>query len=294
LNKLYRLIRENSHPMHPIPTEISPVIIPQRNIMAVIFDIYGTLFISGSGDITTLSEREDFIHKALENSGFSITRPDSELLSVKDFRKTVEHYHEESKRRGLFYPEVDVFGLWKNILKKWKDLGLIRGKLSEKRIKSFICIYEAISNPVWPMPGLPDLFQWLSAKFFLGIISNAQFYTPLLFPAFFGKKTHTNLGFLRELTVFSFEEGVAKPDLFLFDKLKNILLNEYKILPENTLFIGNDIKNDIYPAQRMGMKTGLFAGDKRSLRLHSDNDILKACVPSVTITSLSQLKSILL
>jgi len=294
LNRLYQLIRDNSHPLYPIPTGISPVIIPQRNIKAVIFDIYGTLFISGSGDIANLSEREDFLHKALKNSGFSIPLPDSKLLSVKDFKKAVEHYHEESKGRGSFYPEVEVVGLWKTILKNWKDLGLIRGKLTEKRIKSFICIYEAISNPVWPMPGLPDLLQWLSDKVFLGIISNAQFYTPLLFPAFFENKTPSDLGFLSELTVFSYEEGVAKPDLLLFEKLKNTLLKGYNILPENTLFIGNDMKNDIYPAQCIGIKTGLFAGDKRSLRLYTDNDILKACVPSVTITSLSQLKSILL
>lgn len=33
-----------------------------------------------------------------------------------------------------------------------------------------------------------------------------------------------------------------------------------------TLYVGNDMLNDIYPAQQLGLKTAFFAGDQRSLR----------------------------
>ncbi len=38
-------------------------------------------------------------------------------------------------------------------------------------------------------------------------------------------------------------------------------------LPEQVLYVGNDMLKDIVPANSVGFKTGLFAGDQRSLRL---------------------------
>ena len=47
---------------------------------------------------------------------------------------------------------------------------------------------------------------------------------------------------------------------------------------------------DVYPANHFGMKTALFAGDKRSLKWREDDERCKDLLPDLIITSLSQLK----
>ena len=47
-------------------------------------------------------------------------------------------------------------------------------------------------------------------------ISNAQFYTPLLFEAFWGV-TDRRLGFARDLRLYSYRQGRAKPSPALFE-----------------------------------------------------------------------------
>jgi len=47
--------------------------------------------------------------------------------------------------------------------------------------------------------------------------------------------------------------------------------------------------NDILPAQRIGFKTALFAGDKRSLRLRPDDARCEDIVPDIIVTDLLQL-----
>ena len=47
--------------------------------------------------------------------------------------------------------------------------------------------------------------------------------------------------------------------------------------------------NDIYPAQRAGFMTGLFAGDARSLKLRSDESVCNKLSADIVITDLVQL-----
>lgn len=49
----------------------------------------------------------------------------------------------------------------------------------------------------------------------------------------------------------SAEEGVAKPDLRIFQRA----LSEAGCLPENAVMIGDRLDNDIVPAKKIGMKT---------------------------------------
>ena len=53
--QLCRIIREMSQPQVPLPTEQSGKLHFLEDIQAVFFDIYGTLFISCSGDIGVVS-----------------------------------------------------------------------------------------------------------------------------------------------------------------------------------------------------------------------------------------------
>ena len=92
--------------------------------------------------------------------------------------------------------------------------------------------------------GVPQILEKLSRKFKIGIIANQLLGTE--------KRLH-DFGILKyiDLVVASAEEGVAKPDLRIFE----IALRRSGCLPENALMVGDRIDNDIIPAKKMGMHT---------------------------------------
>jgi len=59
--------------------------------------------------------------------------------------------------------------------------------------------------------------------------------------------------------------------------------------PGSVVYLGNDMLNDMYPAQVIGFQTALFAGDARSLRLREDRSVCRNLKPGFVITDLRQL-----
>ena len=142
---------------------------------------------------------------------------------------------------------------------------------------------------------MPNLEKMLSAcrqrNKLMGIISNAQFYTSYLFNWFLDSDLK-GLGFDPELIIYSFHYAVAKPSPMLFH-IAAKKLKAKNILPSSVLYLGNDMLNDIYPAKCIGFQTALFAGDKRSLRLRSDDSRCKNLNADLVITDLDQLISLI-
>ena len=101
-------------------------------------------------------------------------------------------------------------------------------------------------------------FSLASANLLLGILSNAQFYTPLLFPALM-EQTLEELAFSSEMQYYSYQYGRAKPDEFLFREAV-AGLDRKGIDPSESLYVGNDMLNDIMPAAKNGFSNGPFCG----------------------------------
>jgi len=246
-----------------------------------LFDVYGTLFISGSGDISIISKnvKKDRIEGLFKKYGID----ESPELVIRRFFDLIKARHNEAKETlGIDYPEVVIEQIWEELLCS-EDAATV---------KKFSLEYELLTNPVWPMPGLNDLLFFIKQHSLVsGIISNAQFYTPLIFEAFLGYGLE-DLGFNRELLIFSYMEGVAKPSFRLFEKAKQ-RLERMGFSPHEVLYVGNDMLNDIYPANRIGFRTALFAGDRRSLRLREENPKTKKLNPDVIISKLNDLIIIL-
>ncbi len=125
------------------------------------------------------------------------------------------------------------------------------------------------------------------AGFQLGIISNSQFYTPLLFPALVDQSLET-LGCDPKLSFLSFEHRHAKPGAYLYELARNAL-EPYGIAATQTLFVGNDMRNDVAPAAGVGFRTALFAGDQRSLRLRLEDADVARITPDIVVTQLNQI-----
>ncbi len=275
------LIKEYITPLSPISTSLSRQGKIDHNVKCVLFDIYGTLFISNSGDIGSTDKNikkhrniADLIQK------YKISKKAGQLLD--ELYSAIRNDHVESKKKGILYPEVNIVSIWQSVLPN----------LAEEKIKRFAVEYEMIVNPVFPMPNAAKILAVCAENGIkMGIISNAQFYTPYLFQWFF-ESNLDQLGFSRELVLLSYEFGCAKPSLKLFEaaatKLKTMGIQENAVI-----YIGNDMLKDVYPAKATGFISALFAGDERSLRLRKDHPVCRHLEADLTITDLSQLESLI-
>jgi len=282
------IIKKLSSPMEPIETDLNPRLEGLSDIQAVVFDVYGTLFISGSGDINLAEEgdHEEAIREALGNSGFSIR--DHSVLISKRFTETVKAAQDKRQAEDIKFPEVEIRHVLRKFLQFAISESVLTGEVTDQSIEKLAIHFECLANPVWPMPELRETLSALHARgLLLGIVSNAQFYTPLLFEALLGNNLK-ELGFTTDCCVWSYVELEAKPSVRLFIKLAQAI-GERGIKPGQTLYVGNDMLNDIRPASQAGFRTALFAGDRRSMRLHEEDDQLKNCRPDVILTRLNQI-----
>lgn len=273
----------------PVPTGLAGRGTVMHGIKALIFDIYGTLLISASGDVGCASAAgsEGAFTEALSLcgiSGVSVIPDEAGSLMKRLYFDAIADTHKALRAEGYPSPEVDIVQIWSELLCN-DDLNSLIPGLSRLEPVTAAAAYESTVNPVYPMPGMFELFKHplvLSTE--LGIISNAQFYTPLIFDCLL-EGGLAALGFDPDLCLFSYIEKRSKPDLKLFDNLSNKLASR-GIKPSEAVFIGNDMLNDIMPAALSGYRTVLFAGDKRSLRLRNDHHACKDIKPDVIVNNL--------
>ncbi len=249
----------------------------EEKIEGILFDVYGTLFISRSGDIGMAKKKSpqtEKLEKLLQQ--FGIKKKSQSVLNR--FYAAIENRHELLKEQGIDFPEVEIDRIWMRVLET-DDLETVR---------EFALTYELISNPVYPMPNLETMLSACqNSNMVMGIISNAQFYTPYLFNWFLGSSPE-DLGFHPDLILYSYKFGYAKPSTYMFQVAAE-RLKHMDISVGSTLYVGNDMLNDIYPAKQAGFKTGLFAGDARSLRLRENDPKCKDLSVDLVITDLIQL-----
>ena len=272
-----KLISEYTQPLSPLPTSMRPGCRLAQPIQCVLFDIYGTLFISASGDIS-VAQKTSPAARNLQHlvQKFNIRKRPRDL--IEELFRAIEDEHRRLRNNGIDYPEIKIDQIWKQILES-DDLDSVR---------RFAIEYELIVNPVFPMPNLDKtLTACKEQNLTMGLISNAQFYTPLLFEWFLHAKPE-DLGFHSELIFLSYQQGHAKPSPVPFEKAATVM-KAMGLSTAVSLYVGNDMLNDIYPAKQLGFQTALFAGDKRSLRLRTDDARCINLSADLVLTDLDQL-----
>jgi FMN phosphatase YigB (HAD superfamily) len=208
---------------------------------AIIFDVYGTLLAAPAGGVKPDAEADALLREILIQHGHAPLASPSTALD-----EAVRRRHALAKVR---HPEVDLTALWREIL-----------TLPEEADTSGLVLEtEAAWHPAQLMPGVEDALHDLAADgLCLGLLSNAQCNTlPSL-----GKCAAL---FQPDLTILSYQHGMAKPSPELFDLLATRLAGR-GIQPAETLYIGNDPLHDIEPAAARGFRTALYTGDAASHR----------------------------
>mgnify|MGYP000743054793 CR=1 FL=1 len=267
-------------PLEPVPTGMRANLPKMGPFGAILFDVYGTLLVSGKGEIglaQTQPPGMDRLPELLKR--YEIGLAPRKLQSM--LCRNIEAEHRNQRSKGIDFPEVDIVGIWREII----------GLRDPSVVKAFALAYELITNPVFPMPGARTLVRLCKEQgMTMGIVSNAQFYTPIVLRWFFGKELYDS-AFDSRLRFYSWREGCAKPSATLFERAKTAL-QSMEIPSESVLFLGNDMRNDIRPAEESGFRTVLFAGDRRSLRLRNEDETCRGISPDWIVTHLNQLAEV--
>ena len=283
------VIRQHCCAVAPRATGVNPQLREIPGLRAVLFDIYGTLFVSGCGDVGTVAglDMQSAAASALAAVGLT-SASDHDVAEV--LRETIARHHADRRAEGIEHPEVDILDVWSETL---CTIGLLPSTWAATWDPRRLAIeYECRVNPVWPMPHLLETLEGLRGlKLTLGLISNAQFFTPELFSALLGE-TAESIGFDEQLQYYSYRHLRAKPDVWLFQQARESLASR-RIEKDEVLYVGNDMLNDVWAASRSGFRTALFAGDARSLRRRETDPRLQGVRPDVVITDLVQLLKII-
>ena len=282
LAAVVELIRRLSAPLAPRPVAgVLPRLGRLGGVRGVLLDVYGTLLISAAGDIgagaASRETRAAAMAAALDDAGLAQKAPGASEV-VEGLEAATRAANATARARGVVHPEVEVRELWRRLLPGAGNAALARAAVS----------YECRINPVWPMPGAADAVAALQARGPVGIVSNAQFYTPFVLA--------TLLPELRidpRLAVWSFARREAKPSARLFADAAARMALHCRLQPREIVMVGNDVRNDLLGARAAGIRTALFAGDARSLRLRRDDPRCHAVHPDLVLTHLSQLSAAL-
>lgn len=242
---------------HFLLSSLKPAATPPRSYRAVIFDIYGTLLVAAPGGVKPDPLIDPVLRDILRQFGHQPPlSPSSELHAA------VLRHHDAAETT---YPEIDLRILWREIL------SLEPGTDTTPLVEAI----EAAWHPATLMPGAESVIQRLSRSgISLGLLSNAQ------------SNTLASLGgiadlFSPELTLLSYQHGIAKPAPELFKILADRLAGR-GITPAETLYVGNDPLQDIIPAATAGFRTALFTG-------HPDSSRPGECFPDLTIQNWAEL-----
>jgi putative hydrolase of the HAD superfamily len=285
---LYRL----SRPLEPQPTGETPRLAKLADVRVVLFDIYGTLVISGSGDVGTSGEatRSDAFAAAVAACGLpaATSTADEANGTLVD---VIREHHRRAEDSGIAHPEVSILEVWADVWNELLRRGWTTTAADEVDFARLAVEFEGRANPTWPMPGLMDCLAALRSRSIeLGLVSNAQFFTPELFPALVDRSLD-ELGFDPQLRYYSYEHRHAKPSAEMY-RLAAETLASRGVSPSEVVFVGNDLRNDVMPAAATGFRTVLFAGDARSLRWRENDPSCAGVEPDEVITELAQLPGI--
>lgn len=285
-----------SKPMSAINTDAVPKLKKLNGIRIIMYDFYGTLFLSGVGDIGIDDGKSDAVlmTEVLKNSGINIESKYAGKRCIDIYSEVVAQEIKKLKNLGIEYPEPDIRKVWGDVMNKLLEEHQIK-KIPDVETQSRISVeFETRMNPVWPVEdAIATLLHFKKKGLQQGIISNSQFYTPIVLQALTGKKL-AELGLNENLLHWSFEEKMKKPGLLFYENAWAKIKNELPgIKPEEVLYAGNDMLKDIWPASKLGIKTALFAGDQRSLKWRENDERCKNLIPDIIFTEFAQLKEVI-
>jgi len=199
------------------------------------------------------------------------------------------------------YPEVQADRLWEAWTRKLQQKDYVinaslYGNIREFSQKVAYFFHASLQGTACYATAAQALRSVKGAGLAQGLLTDAQCFTTVqLGRALSQQDPAAKLDELvdTDLRACSYDLKARKPSERLF---KQVLteLGHRGITPEKILHIGSRVSLDVAPARRLGMKTGLFAGDVASLEPNTTEQLKDpANRPDVLLTKLSQIADVI-
>jgi FMN phosphatase YigB (HAD superfamily) len=202
----------------------------QSQISAVVCDVYGTLLEVTSSNRNATTEWAQKWHRLLPN------RTIVELPELKrGLDLAVQTAHQNASQS---YPEVD----WILLMQQ------VAGAPNRATARRLATLHALLSRHCQLFSGAHEFLRTCTLP--LGICSNAQAYTQVeLWLALRRHKLKPR--WYRPLVFWSYQEGTAKPNPQIFERLAE----QSAMPPARLLMVGDRIDNDVSPAREAGWST---------------------------------------
>ncbi|CAK7027515.1 HAD family hydrolase [Tissierella carlieri] len=186
-----------------------------------------------------------------------------------EFNDVKKHFFDEWQKvmplRKINHTEYAVEDYLNGFLKKYDiELDL------DMCIKALDIFYTEYRNDVWTEENIHHILENIKQKGYrIGVISNSRLYDEVMINCF--KK----VGLAKYIDVFTFSYylKISKPQKQVFE----IALDRMKVNPEDAIMVGDNLKSDIEPAQKLGL-TGIWFNKNLTLNdtdIKPDNEIFK-------------------
>jgi FMN phosphatase YigB (HAD superfamily) len=292
----------------PAPPEVErpkakPHLMRLPDVRAVTWNIYGTLLAISGGEFYFEHPVKFIMDVALDKTiqefkmwGSMSRKPGQPADYLRQVYHTLLDEQQTVPAASERYPEIAADRLWEAFIKRLMqkdyqfDAGFY-GSLNEfsRKVAYF---FHASLQGIMCYPGAADALRCVKeAGLSQGLVADAQCFTLVQLQRGLVRQDATaKLDELihPDLRACSYEVRARKPSERLFRHLLETLA-ERGITPAQVLHIGSRAVLDIAPARRLGMKTGLFAGDKASLRATREQLKGSATRPDVLLTDLIQI-----
>jgi FMN phosphatase YigB (HAD superfamily) len=307
----YAQYLDSRHLPWPSPPEVvqpkaRPYLVRLPNVRAVTWSVYGTLLAISGGELYFEHPDQFVMELALDKTvqefkmWSSMSRkpgqPANYLQTVYSNLLAEQQLSQGGVDKN---PEIIADKLWESFVKKLiqKDYQIdagFYGSLNEFGQKVAYFFHSSLQGAACYEGAVTALRHVADSHLTQGLLADGQVFTTVQLQRGLTKQDPGVR--LEDLVpsrfhVLSFQVGVRKPSLDLFRQAVAVFSQE-GISADQILHIGSRIVNDLAPARRVGMKTGLFAGDKAGLQATPEQLKDATTRPDVLLTSLDQIKEI--
>jgi FMN phosphatase YigB (HAD superfamily) len=280
-----------------------PHLVRLPDVRVVTWSIYGTLLSLSGGELYFEHPQTFNMQVALDKTiqefkmwGSMTRKPGQPADYLQEIYQELLLLEKRTQAvAGEKSPELAVERVWEALLKRLmkKDYrfdATFFGGLDEysRKIAYF---FHASLQATAAYPGAAAALRALTAKgLAVGMLADAQCFTLVQLQRSLRQQDaalDVNTVFDPSLRALSYEIRARKPSERPFRYLL-AAVSQKGLRPEQVLHIGSSVANDIVPARRLGMRTGLFAGDKASLQATPAQLKDPASRPDLLVTELGQ------
>lgn len=284
-----------------------PHLVPLSDIRVVTWSIYGTLLRINNGELIFEHPQKFIMDIVLDKTlqefkmwGSMTRKPGQPAEYLGQLYAKALEEQRLAPSPGEKNPEILAELVWEGIIKKLLqkeyqfDVSFY-GSLNEFSRKVAYFFHASLQGVTCQEGASAAMKHLADVDRKQGLVDNGQVFTKVQLARCLRQQDNAaDLGKLvdDDLCLLSYEYRSRKPS----ERLFRILLSQLEaagINPDQVLHIGSDVEKDIIPANRLGIRTGLFAGDKGSLRATPDQLKDSASRPDVLLTDLKQISRVI-